>query len=230
MYRPASVTIARATSLPTCLLRKTTMRRSLSLIARKVHALRVPAHKVLVLDCDETLWHGVVGEEASDGVTISPRACPHSAVRGQYTGAGRSRMPGEQEYRARRLEGVREKVGHDAQARTDCQRTALTGNRSRVSRLNGHEPESRAGFVRLSWTTMVECALMRAELPEVVTLQVPLDEQKSSCSSPVSGPSIRWLVTDEDARRTSMYREDAARQRPQGINNRYSRVHFIARR
>ena len=25
-------------------------------IVRKVHALRVPAHKVLVLDCDETLW------------------------------------------------------------------------------------------------------------------------------------------------------------------------------
>ena len=41
-------------------------------IARKVHALRVPAHKVLVLDCDETLWRGVVGEDGVDGITIPP--------------------------------------------------------------------------------------------------------------------------------------------------------------
>ena len=39
-------------------------------IARKVHALRVPAHKVLVLDCDETLWRGVVGEDGVDGISI----------------------------------------------------------------------------------------------------------------------------------------------------------------
>jgi len=36
-------------------------------IVRKVHALLVPAHKVLVLDCDETLWHGVVGEDGAEG-------------------------------------------------------------------------------------------------------------------------------------------------------------------
>jgi predicted enzyme involved in methoxymalonyl-ACP biosynthesis len=38
-------------------------------IARKVHALLVPAHKVLVLDCDETLWRGVVGEDGVAGCT-----------------------------------------------------------------------------------------------------------------------------------------------------------------
>ena len=41
-------------------------------LARKVHALRVPAHKVLVLDCDNTLWRGVVGEDGVHGITIPP--------------------------------------------------------------------------------------------------------------------------------------------------------------
>jgi predicted enzyme involved in methoxymalonyl-ACP biosynthesis len=41
-------------------------------VARKVHALRVPTSKVLVLDCGETLWRGVVGEDGVDGITILP--------------------------------------------------------------------------------------------------------------------------------------------------------------
>ncbi len=68
-------------------------------IVRKVHALRVPAHKVLVLDCDETLWRGVVGEDGPDGVTIPPESRPHTAIRGRKAGARRTRMPCQQEYR-----------------------------------------------------------------------------------------------------------------------------------
>jgi len=32
-------------------------------IARKVHALRTPPFKVIALDCDETLWGGICGED-----------------------------------------------------------------------------------------------------------------------------------------------------------------------
>jgi hypothetical protein len=42
-------------------------------ITRRVHALRKPAHKVRVLDCDNTLWSGVVGEDGVDGICF-PRA------------------------------------------------------------------------------------------------------------------------------------------------------------
>ena len=52
---------------------------------------------------------------------------------------------------------------------------------------------------------------MRAELPQVVTLQLPPDDEIDSFLSHL------WVfdkvtVTDEDARRTRMYRENAARQ------------------
>src|SRR5262249_34539373 len=42
-------------------------------IARKIHALSVPVHKVLALDCDETLWRGVVGEDGVEGIEIPPQ-------------------------------------------------------------------------------------------------------------------------------------------------------------
>ncbi|MCF8211416.1 MAG: hypothetical protein K9K38_18735, partial [Rhodoferax sp.] len=41
-------------------------------LARHLHALRVPAAKVLVLDCDNTLWRGVIGEDGVHGITLSP--------------------------------------------------------------------------------------------------------------------------------------------------------------
>src|SRR5260370_18887787 len=58
-------------------------------IARNVHAVRVPAHKVLVLDCDSRLWRGVVGEDGIEAIAI-PRglACLQQfAVKVQAQGA-----------------------------------------------------------------------------------------------------------------------------------------------
>ena len=32
-------------------------------IARRIHAIKSPPYKVVALDCDNTLWKGVVGED-----------------------------------------------------------------------------------------------------------------------------------------------------------------------
>lgn len=43
-------------------------------IARKVHALRTPPFKVIALDCDNTLWNGICGEDGPAGVVFdAPR-------------------------------------------------------------------------------------------------------------------------------------------------------------
>jgi len=41
-------------------------------IARKVHALRMAPFKVIALDCDDTLWNGICGEDGPQGVEIDP--------------------------------------------------------------------------------------------------------------------------------------------------------------
>ncbi len=44
------------------------------IIARKYHKLKFPPRKVIVLDCDNTLWSGVVGEDGPEGISIdAPR-------------------------------------------------------------------------------------------------------------------------------------------------------------
>ncbi len=43
-----------------------------TLLARKVHALRTAPFKVAVLDCDDTLWQGICGEDGPEGVMLDP--------------------------------------------------------------------------------------------------------------------------------------------------------------
>jgi FkbH-like protein len=43
-------------------------------IARKIHAIATPPYKVIALDCDETLWAGICGEDGPRGVVVdAPR-------------------------------------------------------------------------------------------------------------------------------------------------------------
>jgi FkbH-like protein len=44
-------------------------------IARKVHALRAAPFKVIALDCDNTLWSGICGEDGPHGVVVDPPRC-----------------------------------------------------------------------------------------------------------------------------------------------------------
>jgi FkbH-like protein len=42
-----------------------------SAIARSAHAILKAPHKVLALDCDDTLWKGICGEDGPEGVTLT---------------------------------------------------------------------------------------------------------------------------------------------------------------
>jgi FkbH-like protein len=39
-------------------------------IARKIHAIAAPPYKVIALDCDDTLWRGICGEDGPQGVLL----------------------------------------------------------------------------------------------------------------------------------------------------------------
>lgn len=43
-----------------------------TVVARKIHALRTPPFKVIALDCDDTLWRGICGEDGPQDVTVDP--------------------------------------------------------------------------------------------------------------------------------------------------------------
>ncbi|MDB6019360.1 MAG: hypothetical protein JWR19_3849 [Pedosphaera sp.] len=56
-----------------------------TMIARKFHALKRYVFKVIVLDCDQTLWAGVCGEDGAKGIELdAPRQALQEFMRAQY--------------------------------------------------------------------------------------------------------------------------------------------------
>jgi FkbH-like protein len=43
-----------------------------TMLARKTHAIRMAPYKVIALDCDETLWQGICGEDGPEGIVMDP--------------------------------------------------------------------------------------------------------------------------------------------------------------
>jgi FkbH-like protein len=41
-------------------------------VARKIHAIIAPSFKAIALDCDDTLWAGICGEDGPEGVVLDP--------------------------------------------------------------------------------------------------------------------------------------------------------------
>jgi FkbH-like protein len=180
-------------------------------LARRIHAIRVPAAKVLVLDCDNTLWRGVVGEDGVDGIEISEpyAAVQDFAVRQLSKGiliclASKNTEADVLEVFARRPD-MRLRAEHVVAHRINWL-PKPANLRSLALELN----LGLDAFVFFD-DNPLECAQMRAELPEVATLQLP---------SPAEIPRFLenlWIfdkvgTTAEDANRTRMYRENSARK------------------
>ena len=179
-------------------------------IVRKVHALRVPSHKVLLLDCDNTLWRGVVGEDGVDGITIPPalaniqRFATDVQARGALVCLVSKNAEGDVlEVFEKRSDMILKKE-HIVAHRINWE--PKPSNIVSLGRILNLGLDS---FVYLD-DSPIECALVRAELPEVVTLQVPADDEVQPFLSHL-WTFDKIAFTDEDSRRTAMYRENAAR-------------------
>ena len=180
-------------------------------IARKVHAAIVPAHKVLVLDCDNTIWRGVVGEDGVDGVVISQAfaSLQKFAVDAHLKGvliclASKNAERDVLEVFEKRPDMIL-KLDHVVAHRINWD-PKPQNIRALAQALN-------LGLDSIVFLddNPVECAMLRAELPQVVTLQVPAEADLELFLSNI------WVfdkisITDEDARRTQMYKENSARQ------------------
>jgi FkbH-like protein len=180
-------------------------------IARKIHALRVPAHKVLVLDCDNTLWRGVVGEDGVDGIVI-----PQAFLSVQRFAVS------EQEHGTLVCLASKNAERDVLEVLEKRPEMALRADHIVAHRINWESKPSNLMFLARELNlgldsfvflddNPIECAQMRAELPQVVTLQLPPDDEIESFLSHL-WTFDKVVVTSEDFRRTSMYRENAARQ------------------
>ncbi|WP_182873893.1 HAD-IIIC family phosphatase [Microbispora sp. H10670] len=185
-------------------------------VVRRLQAVTTPRPKVVVADCDGTLWDGVVGEDGPDGVVIGPEREEIWRELARQVAAGRllclcskNEEKDVREVFARHpglpfgLDDVTAmRVGWEAKSQ------AL---RSLADELN----LGLDSFVFLD-DSPVECAEVRAGCPEVLTLQMPPRAAEAAAFLRHCWPLDLAAVTEADRERTRRYQEERRREQARG--------------
>jgi FkbH-like protein len=183
-----------------------------TLVMRHAHRKLAPVRKVVVVDCDHTLWRGVVGEAGADAIEFDEA---HRALHQRLAALSANGM----------LVCLCSKNEEDDVWRVfDTRRDLLLPRDQIVAAAINWQPKSENlrrlasrlnvgldSFVFLD-DNPVECAEVRAGCPEVLTLQWP-----TAANEAIQLLRHTWELqprkgTTEDARRTEMYREEFKRQ------------------
>ena len=183
-----------------------------TMIARRFYRIHTPPHKVIVLDCDNTLWQGVCGEDGALGVTIGPAYKALQEFMIAQRDAGMlvclcSKNNEEDVWKVfEQNPGMVLKREHFVSTRINWQ--------PKSENLRSLSAELQLGldsFIFLD-DSAIECAEVEARCQEALTLQLP--EQPSDFKKFLSHI---WAFdhlksTDEDHRRSDLYAQDAERR------------------
>src|SRR6266550_2186601 len=183
-----------------------------TMISRRIYALKALPYKVIVLDCDETLWKGACGEDGPLGVQID---------------------------RARNLLQEFMVQRHDA-GMLVC--LCSKNNEDDVAAVFEHRPDmplkwDHIASSRINWKSKsenlkslaeelnlgldsfifidddpVQCAEVESNCPEVLTLQLPGDRETIPKFLDHLWAFDRLKITAEDRQRASFYGQNAARE------------------
>ena len=180
-------------------------------IMRQVAALRRAPYKVIALDCDNTLWGGIVGEDGLDGISLDAGHRALQTFMVEQHDAGRLLCLASKN-NAADVDEVFDKRSMPL-AREHLVATCVDWNPKphNLRRLATELSLGLDSFMFLD-DSSVECAQMQDAAPEVLTLQVP----EASDSLPAFLDHV-WAfdqvaVTQTDRQRTAMYRENLARE------------------
>ncbi len=167
---------------------------------------------MVALDCDNTLWKGVVGEDGVSGIAIPPDLMALQRFMVDLAGKGFLLCLCSKNDESDVLEVFEHrpdmllKRDHLVSWRINWQPKSQN-LRSLAQELN-LGPDS---FIFLD-DNPVECAEVRAGCPEVLTLRLPIDGDIEGFLEHVWAFD-RLRVTSEDQRRTAMYKQEAERAR-----------------
>ena len=182
------------------------------------NALRGGAKKCLILDCDNTLWGGVVGEAGMEGIALDPNSYPGRAF---YDFQRSVLRLGE---RGVMLALCSKNNPEDVLAVLDRHPDCLIKREHLVGwRINWEDKERNiAEMVRefnigLDAVVFVddnptECARVRSFLPDVAVRQVPETLYTLPFLLDAEGLFANLAITEEDRGRSKMYQAESRRQ------------------
>jgi len=181
-----------------------------TLAIRHYFHARTPARKVIVLDCDDTLWSGLCSELGPTGVAVSTEHLMLQSFAKQQRDAGRLLCLASRNIETD-VKAVFEQ--HPKMLLTLEDITVRKVNWARKSD-NLIEIATELGLSLDSFVFIdddpLQCAEMSETLPEVLTLQLPKQGVELFCDH-IWSLDI-GQVTDESKQRTRAYREHATRE------------------
>lgn len=184
-----------------------------SIIARRLYALKHPPYKVIVSDCDQTLWGGRCGEDGPAGVVMDAhRTCLQRFLAGKIQEGFLVCLCSKNN---------EEEVFQTFKANPDMPLTLDSLVNWRINwRPKSENLRSLAAELNLGLDSFVfldddslECEEVRRHCPEVLVLQMPLAEAEIPRFLNHAWAFDRIRVTAEDQQRTQLYQQD--RQRAQ---------------
>ena len=188
-------------------------------MARKIHVLTSSPYKVIVLDCDNTIWSGVVGEDGVDGIEISEewRQMQQRMVELSEKGfllclCSKNEESDVLEVFDKRTEMVL-KRDRLVSWRINWQRKS-----ENIKSLAQELKLGLDSFIFLD-DNPIECAEVRSACPEVLVLEFPKAERITRFLGHV-WPFDRLSITSEDQQRTLMYQQEIERSRFQRKHSR----------
>jgi FkbH-like protein len=207
---------ARMAVLAGCPLSTAGLRHLADHLTRAIAALVLPAAKVVVLDLDNTLWGGIVGEDGPGGIAIGP------------SGLGAAFAAFQDALLALRAQGVLLAI---ASKNNEADAFEIfdhhPGMRIRRDHLAAHriswQPKSEslrelAGELSLGVDSFVfvddsptECAEVASVLPEVTVLQLPPEPARYVEALRAVPQLDRMTLTDEDRMRAAAYAAEKIR-------------------
>jgi FkbH-like protein/FkbM family methyltransferase len=180
---------------------------------RAIFGLRTGPFKVAVLDCDNTLWNGVCGEDGPAGieVTAAHRALQEFMIRQMHAGMLLCLCSKNNEQDV--LEVFEQRNDMPLKREHLIAWRINWNSKSENIRSLAHELGLGLDSFIFIDDNPVDCADVRFNCPEVVTLQLPRGTESFASFLDHVWAFDRTGSTAEDRNRTRMYQEGAQRRR-----------------
>ncbi|HEX6287623.1 MAG TPA: amino acid adenylation domain-containing protein, partial [Herpetosiphonaceae bacterium] len=181
-------------------------------IARKLYVIQRTAYKVIALDCDQTLWGGVCGEDGPRGIVIdAPRRALQEFVLAQRDAGmliclcSKNNEADVAEVFAQRPDMPLRRE-HIAAWRVNWQ--------AKSDNLRALADELGLGIdsIILIDDSPVECAEVQANCPEVLTIQLPTDARAIPVFLRHVWAFDHLKITAEDRQRAELYQQNVQRE------------------
>ena len=184
-----------------------------TLVARRVHALRVAPYKVVALDCDDTLWRGICGEDGPQGVVLdAPRLALQRFLAAQHDAGMLLALASKNN-----LEDVLDtfRMHPEMPLRPDhfvAMRVNWEPKGRNLAALAEELELDLASFLFVD-DSPKECTEVAAHCPEVTTLPLPAGPEEMPAFLAHVWAFDHPRITEEDRRRTEMYAQRLERGR-----------------